>query len=70
RVSGVTDHLAVPPPHALSIARSIVQNLNWQQNSSTPGTSSSTWDEPLFPLEEMGAVIPADAKKPFDIRKV
>jgi len=70
KVSGVTDHLAVSDEHALSIARSIVQNLNWQQNSSTPGTSSSTWDEPLFPLEEMGAVIPADAKKPFDIRKI
>jgi acetyl-CoA carboxylase carboxyltransferase component len=27
-------------------------------------------DEPLFPVEEMGAIIPADTKKPFDIRKV
>ena len=27
-------------------------------------------EEPLFPVSEMGAIIPADTKKPFDIRKV
>ena len=27
-------------------------------------------EEPLFPVEEMGSIIPADTKKPFDIRKV
>lgn len=28
------------------------------------------WDEPLFDPREMGSVIPADPKKPFDVRKV
>ena len=35
RVSGVTDHYAVSDEHALTIARSIVANLNW-----TEGTKS------------------------------
>lgn len=28
------------------------------------------WDEPLFDAKEMGSIIPADPKKPFDVRKV
>lgn len=27
------------------------------------------WDEPLFDPAEMGSIIPADPKKPFDVRK-
>ena len=33
RVSGVTDHFATSDEHALSIARSIVANLNWQEGT-------------------------------------
>lgn len=32
--------------------------------------SAGSFEEPLFPAEEMGSIIPADTKKPFDIRKV
>lgn len=28
------------------------------------------WEEPLFSCEDMGAIIPADTKKTFDVRKV
>jgi hypothetical protein len=35
RVSGVTDHYAVSDEHALSIARSIVANLNWTEGTKT-----------------------------------
>lgn len=31
---------------------------------------AGAFEEPLFPAEEMAAIIPADSKKPFDIRKV
>ena len=27
------------------------------------------WDEPLFDPREMGSIVPADPKKPFDVRK-
>mmetsp|Transcript_25386 Transcript_25386/g.42531 ORF Transcript_25386/g.42531 Transcript_25386/m.42531 type:complete len:312 (-) Transcript_25386:372-1307(-) len=69
RISGVTDHYAVSDPHALTIARSIVENfnLNSQQNMAA---STMDWEEPLYSTDELGAVIPADPKKPFDIRKI
>jgi len=64
----VTDHYAISDEHALSIARSIVANLNWREGT----YAASQWDyeEPLFSAQEMGCIIPADTRKPFDIRKV
>ena len=35
RNSGVTDHFAQNDEHALTIARSIVANLNWRNTSNT-----------------------------------
>jgi 3-methylcrotonyl-CoA carboxylase beta subunit len=67
RVSGVCDHLAENDHHALSIARGIVGNLNWQKpvtlNLATP-------EDPLYDPAELLGVIPADIKKPYDVREV
>lgn len=67
RVSGVCDHLAENDHHALSIAREIVGNLNWQKpvtlNLATP-------EDPLYDPAELLGVIPADIKKPYDVREV
>ncbi len=67
RVSGVADHYALNDAHALAIARRIVSNLN--------GAKSVTLQlreprEPLYPAEELYGVIPADARKPYDVREV
>lgn len=67
RVSGVTDHFAHNDEHAIEIARSIVSNLNWT-DAVNPGTTS--YEEPLFSSDDLGAVIPVDTKKPFDVRKI
>jgi 3-methylcrotonyl-CoA carboxylase beta subunit len=86
RASGVCDHYANDDHHALEIARNIVANLNWKQSvcSSLPlplgdpvflrhvsqVKLTGDYAEPLFSADEMGGIIPADSKKPFDIRKV
>jgi 3-methylcrotonyl-CoA carboxylase beta subunit len=67
RVSGVADHYALNDTHALAIARRIVSNLN--------GAKSVTLQlreprEPLYPSDELYGVIPADARKPYDVREV
>lgn len=78
KVSGVTDHYAMNDEHALNIARSIVANLNWTENTSVNFHNNSSIssndhqviEDPLFSSDEMANIIPADNKKPFDIRKV
>lgn len=66
QISGVTDHYATSDEHALSIARNIVANLNRKSAS----LAVSKVEEPVYDMEEMTGIIPADAKKGFDVRKV
>ncbi|MBE0625996.1 MAG: methylcrotonoyl-CoA carboxylase [Burkholderiales bacterium] len=67
RQSGVADHYAVNDAHALSIARTIVGNLNRVKRVSTVLREPR---EPLYPTEELRGVIPADTRKPYDVREV
>lgn len=62
----MTDHYAVNDEHALSIARSIVANLNYQQFN----LINTNAEAPLYSMEDINAIIPADSKKGFDIRKI
>uniref|UniRef100_A0AAV1UUS5 methylcrotonoyl-CoA carboxylase n=1 Tax=Peronospora matthiolae TaxID=2874970 RepID=A0AAV1UUS5_9STRA len=68
RTSGVTDHYANNDAHALAIARQIVSNLNYNRKQSAVTQLPS--EEPLYSPEELGGIIPVDARKPFDVRKV
>ena len=67
RLSGVVDHLAQNDMHALSLARTIVSNLNRQKKH---GMALHEPIAPKFPAQELYGVIPTDARKPFDVREV
>ncbi|EFJ51940.1 hypothetical protein VOLCADRAFT_108896 [Volvox carteri f. nagariensis] len=65
--SGVTDHYAQDEPHALAIARDIIATLPVPSSSSA---TSAPWHEPLYPVEDLRAVVPADPRRSFDVRSV
>ncbi|RED52548.1 carboxyl transferase domain-containing protein [Aestuariispira insulae] len=67
RTSGVTDHYAQDDTHALSIARKIVGTLNRPKQVSLEVSEPR---EPLYDPSELYGVIPADSRKPFDVREV
>ena len=67
RLSGVADHLASNDPHALSLARNVVRNLNKRKVSAQV---LQTPIDPKFPAEELYGVIPADTRKPYDVREI
>jgi len=67
RQSGVTDHYAQNDSHAIGIARRIVGNLNPAKSSAT-GLREPR--DPLFAREDIYGVVPADARKPFDVREI
>ncbi|WP_153114577.1 carboxyl transferase domain-containing protein [Rhodocyclus tenuis] len=67
RISGVVDHLAENDAHALAIARRIVGDLNWQK---TPPVSLAEPRPPAYAEEELYGIIPADSRKPFDVREI
>ncbi|MFN3672875.1 MAG: carboxyl transferase domain-containing protein [Bosea sp. (in: a-proteobacteria)] len=67
RLSGVADHYAGDDTHALAIARRIAANLN---SVKQPEIDIAAPVEPLYPVEELEAVVPTDLKKQYDIREV
>ncbi len=67
RVSGVTDHLANSEEEALTICRSVVENLNSKKAISL---ELSEPEEPLYPADEIAGIIPKDSKHPYDVHEI
>ena len=67
RLSGVADHLARDDPHALALARQCVARLNWRK---APGLNLIPPRPPRYDAQELNGIIPADTRKPFDVREV
>jgi len=67
RLSGVADHLAENDLHALALARQIVANLNWRKDVPLRLQPPAP---PRYDPAELGAVIPVDTRKPFDVREI
>lgn len=67
RTSGVTDHYAHNDEHALAIARRIIANLNHSKKTSLDISSPQA---PRYDTDELLGVVPADLKKPYDVREV
>ena len=69
-VSGVVDHMAATEEEALHMTRHVIANLGHDDSSGAAAAVTTPWDEPLYDPKELGGIVPADSKKPFDIRLV
>ncbi|MGN6581385.1 MAG: carboxyl transferase domain-containing protein [Bordetella sp.] len=67
RLSGVVDHLAANDMHALQLARQAVARLNRKKPQPLALTPVR---EPLYDPAELNGIIPADTRKPFDVREI
>jgi len=67
RLSGVADHLAQNDAHALALARQAVGSLNRKKNIELQLRDPLA---PLFDAKEIYGVIPADSRKPYDVREI
>jgi 3-methylcrotonyl-CoA carboxylase beta subunit len=67
RLSGVADHLAQNDAHALALARQAVGSLNRKKNIELQLREPAA---PLYASQEIYGVIPADSRKPFDVREI
>ncbi|MBI5210042.1 MAG: methylcrotonoyl-CoA carboxylase [Elusimicrobia bacterium] len=65
RISGVTDHLAKDDDDALSICRSIVENLNAPAFARPAG-----FDEPAYPASDLYGIVHRDLRRPGDVTEV
>ena len=67
RISGVADHLAEDDAHALALVRRIVANLNL---SHAQHGLQQTPEDPIYDGAEIYGILPADARKPYDVREI
>jgi 3-methylcrotonyl-CoA carboxylase beta subunit len=67
RLSGVADHLAQNDAHALALARQAVGSLNRKKNIELQLREPVA---PLYAKQEIYGIIPADSRKPFDVREI
>jgi len=67
RLSGVADHLAENDTHALAIARKSVASLNWRKEMPVALRPARA---PRHDQMELHGIIPADTRKPFDVREI
>lgn len=67
RLSGVADHFAENDHHALLIVRRIVHSLNSRKQ---PGLTLQTPEAPAYDPEEIYGIVPADTRKPYDVREI
>jgi acetyl-CoA carboxylase carboxyltransferase component len=67
RISGVSDYYALNDEHALQLLRNIVENLN---RSPKFELAREAPEDPYYDPAELYGVIPADIRKPYDIREV
>ena len=70
RLSGVADHLAQDDAHALALARQAVAQLNRSKAPQLAQMALQPSRPPRLAAEELYGVIPADTRKPYDVREV
>ncbi|MGE8297757.1 MAG: geranyl-CoA carboxylase subunit beta [Pseudomonas sp.] len=68
QVAGTAEYLAENDADGVRLAREIMSMLPW--NLQLPARPQKTWREPLYPAEELLGIVPADAKKPYDVREI
>ncbi len=67
-VSGLVEYLAEDDAHGLQICRDVVKRLDW--NRRCPPPKERSFEEPVYPPEELLGVVPRDYRQPYDAREV
>ena len=67
-ISGLGEYLAEDDADGIRIAREIMAKLPW--NEQLPSRPAKTFREPRYPAEELVGLVPADYRKPYDVREV
>jgi geranyl-CoA carboxylase beta subunit len=66
-VSGLGDYLAEDDRDALRLAREIVAALDWDRDAPS---GEREFAPPLYPADDLLGIMPADLKRPVDMREV
>ncbi|MGB1220641.1 MAG: acyl-CoA carboxylase subunit beta, partial [Alcanivoracaceae bacterium] len=67
-VAGTAEYIAESDADGIRIARELIASIPW--NERLPASRPATFKPPRYDSEELLGVVPADSKKPYDVREV
>ena len=66
--TGLAEYVANDDAEAISHAREVLASLNW--NDQIKESATKAYDEPLYDIDELCGVVPADYRQPYDAREI
>ena len=66
--SGLAEYLAENDSHGITIARELIDRLQWNENC--PAAKATSFKEPIYDPDEIAGVIPVDYRTPYDMREL
>ena len=66
--SGLVEYLAEDDAHGIAICRELMERLEW--NRLCPQMPPSEYAEPVYDIEEIAGIVPADYRQPYDVHEV
>jgi geranyl-CoA carboxylase beta subunit len=67
-MSGVSEYLAEDDADGIRIARELMAKIPW--NEQAPTRPAKKFAEPLYPADDLLGIVPADQKRPYDVREI
>jgi geranyl-CoA carboxylase beta subunit len=67
QVAGTAEYLAENDADGIRMIRDVMGMLNWKE---TTPDAVHTHEEPLYPADDLLGLVPADTKKPFDMKEI
>lgn len=67
-VAGTAEYIAENDADGIRIARELMAKIPW--NDQVPFQARKTFQEPLYPAEDLLGIVPTDPKKPYDVREI
>ncbi len=67
-IAGSAEYIAENDSDGIRIARELMAKIPW--NDQTPPRQRKAFAEPLYPADDLMGIVPADAKRPYDVREI
>ena len=67
-VAGTAEYIAENDADGIRLARDVMASIPW--NEQLPPEREREWEEPQYDPEELLGIVPADARKPYDVREI
>lgn len=67
-IAGTAEYIAENDADGIRMARELMAKIPW--NDQAPPRAQKNFSEPLYPADDLLGIVPADSKRPYDVREI